>query len=67
MRRTGPTRTAGLWLAELVERLTERPEVEAVALLGSATTGALQPASDYDLLVALADPATKRARWRVSL
>jgi predicted nucleotidyltransferase len=43
--------TATLRLDDVIARLAAQPSVAGILLLGSTATGALTPASDYDLLV----------------
>ena len=47
--------TAGMALDEVAERLSRHPAVDGLVIVGSAGRGALTPASDYDLLVVLAE------------
>src|SRR4051812_34689529 len=42
-------------LDEVIASLSARPAVDAVLTMGSTATGALHPASDYDLLVVLSE------------
>jgi predicted nucleotidyltransferase len=52
----GPAVTASWSLDQVVDALRRAPEIEAVALIGSAA-GGLRPWSDLDLLVVLGDGA----------
>lgn len=48
-------RRTELTLEELIDRLRRSRQVDATAIIGSASEGRLNPASDFDLLIVLAE------------
>ena len=56
-----------LALAEAIAaRYTARPQVEAVAVAGSLTTGQLEPGSDIDMYVYVSEPLPIAARTEIA-
>lgn len=53
MRRPSPSSTDSLTLAAICARLAAHPAVDGLLTLGSTATEALEPTSDYDLVVVL--------------
>src|SRR5690349_13969035 len=47
--------TASWSLAEVVARLSQNPLVEGILQIGSLTTASFNPASDYDIVIVLAE------------
>jgi hypothetical protein len=47
--------TATWSLAEVVARLSKHPQVEGILQIGSLTTATFNPASDYDIVIVLAE------------
>jgi hypothetical protein len=55
MKVAAPSGTAHLSLAEVITHLSQQPQIEGILEIGSAATGDLTDASDYDLVIVLHD------------